>query len=102
MGRETDAAADDMYDALVQMRHTLGKDRKAFVRAYAEFGRAMSENQFAFRTALAFVGDGVRIHYRIEGERISLYEQDYVTEGGKIKLVDRSTIKPSEVSSKVL
>jgi hypothetical protein len=92
-GRDTWHAMNDAYDALVAMQKAFGVDRKAYVRAYANFGRAMSKNQFTFRGILRIAGDGVRIHYQVEGERLSRYQRDFITKDGRLEAVNQSAVK---------
>jgi hypothetical protein len=75
------------------MQKAFGVDRKAYVRAYANFGRAMSKNQFTFRGILRIAGDGVRIHYQVEGERLSRYQRDFITKDGRLEAVNQSAVK---------
>lgn len=83
----------DMYRALVKMRANVGRNRKAFTSAYAEFGKAMTRNQFTFQTAMKLAGGGLKIDYRIEGERVSRYELQFEISDDRL-LLKQSTPGP--------
>ncbi|MCC7440615.1 MAG: hypothetical protein IT285_03215 [Bdellovibrionales bacterium] len=70
--RETLEALGKMREALLTMARTRMSSKGGFVKAYAEFGKAMMENQFTFGVARDIVGSApLRMRYEVEGERIT-------------------------------
>jgi hypothetical protein len=75
---ESQDAIDDMVKALGDMNSSYGHDRKTFVRAYANFGKAMLTNAFTFQTIYNLVkGRGVTAHYSITGEQLPAYDLSF-------------------------
>jgi len=77
--QETADAMLGMQRSLQWMRHSkTTKNRKEFVKHYAEFGKNMLKNQFAFQTAFNLVkGRGVSARYTISGESIKAYDLEF-------------------------
>ena len=75
---QTNRAAADMYAATVRMAQASNND-EAFVKAYADFGKAMLVNQFAFQTALRLAGAGVNVDYKIESTYFSRVMYEFTT-----------------------
>ena len=73
---ESKTAIDEMIKHLKAMIASKAKqDRKAYVLAYAQFGKAMIKNQFTFQTIFNLIkGRGASVRYTIAGEHIKSYE----------------------------
>jgi hypothetical protein len=69
-------ASEEMVKQLRAMSVALAKnDRKAYVIAYAQFGKAMIKNPFTFQTVFNLIkGRGASVRYTITGEHIKSYE----------------------------
>jgi len=76
---ETQTAMSEMHKYLEEMAVLKTKDARGYAAAYGRFGRAMSKNHFAFRTALEIAGPGAEISYLIEGARVSMYYKAWRT-----------------------
>jgi hypothetical protein len=69
-------AVGHMHKGLSDMSRSLAeRNRKAFVEAYARFGKGMMANQFTLQSALSWAGEGVILDYRIEGTDVSAYRR---------------------------
>jgi hypothetical protein len=68
----------EMVEKLVQMKKAWTDD-KAFVKAYADFGKIISRNQFLFQTALDLAGEDVGMNYSIKGRNVSNYTVNFAT-----------------------
>ncbi len=78
--KETRAGVREMYQALERLNASLSvDDTQAFVKAYAELGRAVLKNSFVFKTCLELAGEGVTMDYAILGTHNSAYRVQFVT-----------------------
>ncbi|HEY8278000.1 MAG TPA: hypothetical protein VIH99_00160 [Bdellovibrionota bacterium] len=72
--QKTLGAAEEMYVALRTMKAALAaKNDRKFTDASARFGKAMMENQAAFKLAVLLAGEGVQAEYVVEGRDVSRY-----------------------------
>ncbi|MES2963618.1 MAG: hypothetical protein V4760_06980 [Bdellovibrionota bacterium] len=87
-----------MHRALAKMQANLGNDIE-FTKAYAEFGREVSQNGMMVQAAVTLAGAGVGVYMKLEGERISTYEVALRSTGRGIEMssVDPSTLRSDSV-----
>lgn len=91
---QTKRSLSKMHKALMKMRATIGNDIE-FTKAYAEFGREVSQNGMMVQAAVTLAGAGVGVYMKLEGERISTYEVGLRSTGRGIEMsqVDPSTLQ---------
>lgn len=87
-----------MHRALMKMQATRANDIE-FTKAYAEFGREVSQNGMMVQAAVTLAGAGVGVYMKLEGERISTYELALRSTGRGIEMstVDPSTLRTDSV-----
>jgi hypothetical protein len=78
LANQTSEQMQKMQSALQKMDAALTVSKKAFVKAYAEFGKAMMTNRFTFGLARDIAASmPIRLRYEIEGERITRLTRMY-------------------------
>jgi len=88
----------ELVEKLTQMKKSWADD-KAFVKAYADFGKIISRNQFLFQTALDLAGSDVGMNYAIRGRNISNYQVNFATTDKPGVLLKRKGEFPGPMST---